>query len=295
MSLLVEVIKEDLKLAKKHIDDKNFEFINIIGNRMMSNQLVADENEKILIMVGWILREMGGELTLIKAFKNEPKISNAITVAKESVDKLSSMIAKKGYTAKEFWELYFDYQNKIRGHLLPKPDDTIYTKKPEFTRKINLMLVKHFSDNKKLLLQENNNLTKGIITELTRVVNEYSAKEADFITYIIFKAFDRYYDYALYSETNLDGKIRDKEALESKLSPFLEKLDKIVALTADNLEESYKSSTDLIYELSMEYRKYYINYSEIYIPTIKKKIELPEEAKTKIGDAIAKAFEEETV
>jgi len=295
MSLINLIIKEDLKVAKKYIE-KRPELINVIGNRIMSNLLVADGNdEKILMLAGWTLREISGNLINIDRLGNESKFSNGMDISKIYLDKLIDLVSRNSYSDIKLCELYVNYEKEIRIHIIPESEDDIYTKKPEFTRKVNLMLIEHFLENKKLLLQENNHLINGLINEMARVINEHGAKEGDYITFLIFKAFDKYYDYATYAEMGFDKKIDNKEQLESKLNPYLDKIIQLVPLLIeDNNEELYKHSGEIFIDLGVEFRKNFINYSDIYIPTLKKEIELPQEAKERISETIAKAFEEET-
>jgi hypothetical protein len=295
MSLINQVIKEDLKVAKKYVD-KRPEFVNVIGNRIMSDLLVADDNdEKILMLAGWILREISGNLINIDRSENKSKFANGIAISKDYLDKLIDLVSKNSYTDIKLCELYVNYEKEIRIHILPESEDDIYTKKPEFTRKVNLHLIKHFIENKKLLLQENNHLVNGLINEMGRVINEHGAKEGDYIIFLIFKAFDKYYDYALYNVLEFDKKIENEEQLESKLNPYIDKINELVPLLIeDKNEELYKHSGEIFIDLGIEFRMNFINFSDIYIPTLKKELELPLEAKKRISESVAKAFEEET-
>ena len=294
MSLINQVIKEDLKVAKKYVE-KRPELVNVIGNRIMSDILVADDDEKILMLVGWIVREISGNLTNIDRSGNESKFTNGIAISKDYLDKLIALVSKNSYTDIKLCELYVNYEKEIRIHILPESEDDIYTTKPEFTRKVNLYLIKYFMDNKKLLLQKNNHLVNGLINDMGRVINEHGAKEGDYITFLIFKAFDKYYDYALYSVLEFDTKIENKEQLESKLNPYIDKINELIPLLIeDKTEELYKHSGEIFIDLGIEFRKNFINFSDINIHTLKKELELPLEAKEKISETIAKAFEEET-
>lgn len=282
MSLAVEILKQDLKVAKKYIDKDLYNF-NVISNRIMSNLLVADDDEKILLMVGIILKEMAGELNSIKAFNDETKYSDGVHIAKTYLDKLSDIIATKEYGGNKLLEFYFEYENKILVHLTRPSEDIIYKKQTEFTRKFNLMIIQHFLDNKELLLQENNNLLKGLINEFSRVINLHGGKEADFVIYLVFKSFDKYYEYALYSEIGLNGRIGDKKSLQSKLTPYIENIEKMKQMVEDDeaLDELYKLSTEMLCDLAIRYRKYFINYMDIYPVSVDiKKIKSQVEAVT---------------
>ena len=58
------------------------------------------------------------------------------------------------------------------------------------------------------------------------------------------------------------------------------------------IADMYEHSNNILWQLGSEYRKYVINYLDIP-RMIKREIELPEKAKEKIGDIIAKSFEDE--
>jgi len=247
------------------------------------------------MLAGWILREISANLINIDRSENKSKFVSGIAISKDYLDKLIDLVSKNTYTDIKLCELYASYEKEIRIHILPEIEDNIYTKKPEFTRKVNLMLINHFLENKKLLLQENNHLVNGLINDMSRAINEHGAKEGDYIIFLIFKAFDKYYDYALYDGMGFDKKIENKEQLESKLNPYIDKINQLVPfLINDNNEELYKHSGEIFIELSIEFRKNFINFSDIYIPTLQKELVLPQEAKERISETITKAFEEET-
>ncbi len=54
----------------------------------------------------------------------------------------------------------------------------------------------------------------------------------------------------------------------------------------------YSESTAIVYNVSIELRKYFYSYYLIPTQIVERKLELPEEAKQKIGETISKAFEE---
>jgi len=291
VSLIIDILKQDLRVAENAINEKSFGMVGVVGNRIMSNLLADESKTKELMLIGWIVKEMGGELETIKRSKDESKITNSTKIAKESLEKIVTMLSKKGYGNNELWGIYFDLEKKMRDLILSKLEDKIYNRKPEFTREITLVFLQHFLANKDLLLKQNAQLTKGILNDLARVTNEHGATEAEYILYIVFKAFDLYSDYVLYSET-LDGKINEA-GLKPKIDKYMNIIEEIYKVyEAKNLEKMYPESTALIYDLSIDIRKYFLSYFIIHTQIVERKLELPEEAKEKIGETISKAFEE---
>jgi len=53
MDTTINVIRQDLKVARNAIDAEEFGMVNVIGNRIMSNLLVEDREE--LMIIGWML------------------------------------------------------------------------------------------------------------------------------------------------------------------------------------------------------------------------------------------------
>lgn len=292
INLIIDVLRQDLKVVEKAITENNFGMVGVIGNRIMSNLLLADESKtKEFMLIGWIVKEIGGELEAIKRYKDNSKLANGTKIAEECVKKIVTMLSKKEYGNKEIWELYFDFEKKMQVYILNNLEDKSYTRKPEFTHKITLVLLQHFLANKDLLLKQNTQLTKGILNDLARTINEHGATDGEYIFYIIFKAFDLYFDYVLYSET-IDGKINEA-GLKSKIYGYIDIIEKIYQIyEAQNIEKMYPESMALVYDLSIEIRKYFLNYFIIHTQIVDRKLELPEEAKQRIGETISKAFEE---
>ncbi len=108
MDTTTNVIRQDLKVAKNAIDDEEFEMVNVIGNRIMSNLLVEDREE--LMIVGWMLKDLGGELGGIKERKEEGKLEDAKKLAKEHLDELGDMLTTKRTSASDLWDRYFDIE-----------------------------------------------------------------------------------------------------------------------------------------------------------------------------------------
>ena len=133
MDTTINVIRQDIKVARNAIDGKDFGMVNVIGNRIMSNLLVEDREE--LMIIGWMLKDLGGELAGIKERKEESKLENAIKLAKEHLDELGDMLTAKRTSASDLWDRYFDIEKKIRKSLLSKLEDEVYKEELEFSKK----------------------------------------------------------------------------------------------------------------------------------------------------------------
>ena len=290
MDTTINVIRQDLKVAKNAIDDKDFGMVNVIGNRIMSNLLVEDRVE--LMIIGWMLKDLGGELGGIKERKEEEKLKDAIKSAKEHLDELGDMLVHKRTSASDLWDRYFDIEKKIRKDILSKSEADEYKEEDEFSKKAAIMLIEHLHSNRELLLKKNNRLISGVANDLSRIVNEHGGKEA-IIVYLVFRALDHYHRYLMYEE-GIDGKIEDESIFKSKIDGYIDKVYEMASMIRDaQIEDLYEYSNRILGKLGSEYRKYFINYLDIPRIVVEREIEIPEKAKEKIGDIVSKSFEKE--
>lgn len=290
MDTTINMIRQDLKVARNAIDAEEFGMVNVIGNRIMSNLLVEDREE--LMIIGWMLKDLGGELGGIKEGKEESKLEDAKKLAKEHLDELGDMLVHKRTSASDLWDRYFDIEKKIRKDILSELEADEYKEEHEFSRKAAIMLIEHLHSNRELLLKKNNRLISGVANDLSRVVNEHGGKEA-IIVYLVFRALDHYYRYLMYEE-GIDGKIEDESRFKSKIDDYIDKVYEMASMIRDaQIDELYEHSNRILGKLGYAYRKYFINYLDIPRIVVEREIKIPEKAKEKIGDIVSKSFEKE--
>lgn len=290
MDTTINVIRQDLKVARNAIDAEEFGMVNVIGNRIMSNLLVEDREE--LMIIGWMLKDLGGELGGIKERKEKNKLEDAKKLAKEHLDELGDMLMHKRTSASDLWDRYFDIEKKIRKDILSELEADEYKEEHEFSRKAAIMLIEHLHSNRELLLKKNNRLISGVANDLSRVVNEHGGKEA-MIVYLVFRALDHYYRYLMYEE-GIDGKIEDESRFKSKIDDYIDKVYEMASMIRDaQIDELYEHSNRILGKLGYAYRKYFINYLDIPPRiVVEREIEIPEKAKEKIRDIVSKSEKE---
>jgi hypothetical protein len=118
MDTTTNVIRQDLKAARNAIDGKDFGMVNVIGNRIMSNLLVEDREE--LMIIWWMLKDLGGELGGIEERKEKGQLDDAIKSAKEHLDELGDMLTTKRTSAYDLWDRYFDIENSGLFQIIPQ-------------------------------------------------------------------------------------------------------------------------------------------------------------------------------
>ena len=95
ISLIIDVLRQDLKVAENAINENNFGFVGVIGNRIMSNLLADESKTKEFMLIGWILKDISGELETVKRLKDSNKLTNSTKTAKEYLEKIGTMLSKK--------------------------------------------------------------------------------------------------------------------------------------------------------------------------------------------------------
>ncbi|MDY6865256.1 MAG: hypothetical protein SVY15_04695 [Halobacteriota archaeon] len=290
MSDTIEIIKHHLEVAGRYTKDKRYDNVIVIGNRIQSDLLI--DNKKSLMLIGWMLKELSIEIIEInKRISTQDIMDKVQREAIKYVNNLKSLLDNE-VTAKHLWELYFGFEEEIRSyHLLPQEDE-IYKEDYEFTRKYAILLLNYFCSNKKILVNPKNIFINGIVRELSRSYNEHGGTEA-LITYLVFKVFERVYNYLIYSEITDDNKLRDEYKVKSEIDRFVDDISTMIELIeANDIEKLYEYSNWLIGELTYEYRTYYISYGDLPRLEIPQSIKLPPETEEKIDKIIKESFKE---
>ena len=86
---VANLINQDLSVAIKYIDEKKYDSINIIGNRILQNLYAI--NKKELMIIGLIVKEVSFYLQQINASEHDGdmKIDQCGLVAKEYIERLN--------------------------------------------------------------------------------------------------------------------------------------------------------------------------------------------------------------
>lgn len=291
--LIIETISQDMGVAIAALKGDEFVLVNILGNRIATNLMVGNRNE--LIMIGFLLKEIPSELGRIGEV-NDRKLPECKNRGIEFIKNLQKLLNKDEVDIGEIWKEYENYEKGIKKYLLTDSEASIYKDSQNFTKETRLMLVKHLDKNKDLLLRENCNLIEGIVREIGRVINTHGFYPEDLIFYLLMKAFGSYYNYFIYDY--FGGEETDKKEKEREINSYVEKIHKL--FSAENkLDDIYEQSADMIGELGVKWRKYFINYGEIRLLLRAEggaeipRMEIPEEAKKKIGEVITEGLKKE--
>lgn len=291
--LIIETISQDMGVAIAALKEDEFVLVNILGNRIATNLMVGNRNE--LIMIGFLLKEIPSELGRIGEV-NDRKLPECKNRGIEFIKNLQKLLNKDEVDIGGIWKEYENYEKDIKKYLLTKSEASIYKESQNFTKETRLMLLQHLNKNKVLLLRERNDLIDGVIREFLRVINTHGFYPEDLVFYLLMKAFGSYYNYFIYDY--FGGEETDKKEKEREINSYVEKIHELF-LAENKLDDIYEQSADMIGELGVKWRKYFINYGEIRLLLRAEggaeipRMEIPEEAKKKIGEVITEGLKKE--
>lgn len=182
MEAIFIIIGQDLEVAIKAIEVDDYNTVNIVVNRIMMNLFIAEDIK--LMLLGYMIRELAGELRIIKTNKNDSyEDSKKETIA--YLEDLKSLITNGNRDLKIYWERFIDMEIKLRKSLLSKDEGIIYDEQSEFTKEFSLKLLDTFYSLKKDIHALKNH-TSTMAFELGRNFNQHGGREA-LIIYLVSK------------------------------------------------------------------------------------------------------------
>lgn len=267
MDEIFTIIKQDLKVAEKAIVENDLNFVVIIGNRIMTNLLVADRTD--FMILGWLIRDLGLDLLYIESKKEKltgkyKAIDRAKEISGKYLIEVMEEIERESPVTRIIYDKYYILQSELRKFILSNKERIVYDERPEFTKKYAIKMVDIFYANKKIALTKNNNLIPSITGELSRIYNEYSGKDALYV-YFIFKAFYDIYKYS-YVEMFFN---EEKDVIWDTKTKLNEYFDLIYNfkfnLINDEEDKIYNTFNEIMAKIGSDFRLYYLNYREIQI------------------------------
>lgn len=274
---IVELIMQDIEVAKSHLDTKKFDFINIIGNRILQNLFAI--NKKELMISGLIIKEISFDLTQANAMKSKKNIDTCISLAKKCLEDIKLGLSNEAAQEK-IWNAYYDFENQIRKYLLIPEEKAVYKDDFEFTTDATVNYLNILISNKEFLLKRNINPLERTRAELASLINQHGGKNV-LISYLITRAFEHVYRFALH------GKISDEE-LASLVNINTSRLSEAIAFIRDKNEHRLiENASIMIGDLMVDYRKYFMLFGELKGELVEE-MPLPTDVSQKIQKIIEK-------
>ena len=285
--LNIEMYVKNINVAALSFKTEDFQLMNIIGNRIMSDSIFGDIED--FAILGFFVKQMALNYLNLKPRISESDFLDAKLVGEKYLDTLVS--SSKNVDISKSWADYHEFNIKIRQYSASDIDKNIkeiYGDNPDITENVRHWLIDFLVKDREMLFDSKNNFFKGLINEFQRVGLAYDYRVIDTIIFSCLVALDRYYEYFVFQCSAENGDL-DKEQVKTTFFPYIEK----VKMFSSSSEIDYKEVSHLLWQFIKSWRESFIHFTELPYKTTQKPIELSKEAKRKLSEAVSKALEKE--
>lgn len=273
------IIKQDLEVAKKALDEDKFEFLSFASNRIMTNLLVADDVK--LMLLGYMIRELAGELSNLKRAKGKD-YANIKTESKSYLVNLQTQVDLRNIDPKTYFNSFCNMEERLRGDLLHDMDGTAYDLQEEFAKQFSIKFIDIAYSKKHDI--EIKNIISRIAFELGRNFNQHGGREA-LVIYLVFKALNDYCSYLIdkpVKNEHAESSTEIENISKSKLPDYLDRINRLKSFIT-SLDKLYEESNLIIDDIGRDARILYLSRG-----SGEQEILLSEEARKKIDKIIQK-------
>ena len=286
----VEMYTKNMEVAVLSFKVEDFQLMNIIGNRIMSDSLFGSSENFALF--GFFVKQMALNYLNLKPRVSQSDFLDAKLVGEEYLDILLSSSNDININIDESWADYHRFNIRIQQYNdasdIDKRIKEIYGDNPNITENIRHWLIDFLIKDREMLYDRKNNFLKGLISEFQRVGLAYDYGVTDTIIFSCLVALDRYYEYFVFQYTDENG-VLDTEKVKTTFFPYIDTVKQF----SSSSELDYKEATHLLWQLIKSWRESFIYYTELPYKTVQKPIELSKEAKKKLSEAVSKALQKE--
>ena len=287
--LNVEMYTKNMKVAALSFKMEDFQLMNVIGNRIMSDCLFGD-NETFALF-GFFVKQMALNYLNLKPRIAQSDFLGAKLIGEDYLGILLSTSLNMNVDMSKPWLDYHEFNIKIEQYSASDIDKSIkgiYGDNPNITENVRYWLVDFLVKDREMLYDSKNNFLKGLLDEFQRVGLTYNYTIIDTIIFSCLIALDRYYEYFVFQHTSGNGVV-DAEKVKTTFFPYIDKVKQF----SSSREVDYREVTHLLWQLIKSWRESFIYYRELPYKTVQKPIELSKEDKKKLSEAISKALQKE--
>ncbi len=284
----VNIFQQDLKAVKNSLEKDDFDNLNIFANRVMSNSYIFNDLEKMIC--GFMLKDLALILLPLEQVKSSKSKSTAKALAAGFFKKIYDQ-SKDQISTENLWSEYYKFSNAVRVNTLTEHEDVAYSgENNEFTHEAVKILLTKLEEKKNNLLNPSSLLLNGILNEIIRLYKVHGGQLSDEFAYALIAALERCHNYI----TAILGNTETfEEEVNSKIIPEIQKITEIMKKVEENGGKWIREIDEKIFQLSKQWREYFVLYME-YGKTAKERvIRIPDESRKKLTEAIARSLEEE--
>jgi hypothetical protein len=285
--LSLEMLDENIEVAKLSFQRDDFQLMNIIGNRIMSDSLFG--GTKDFSLLGFFIKQVALNYLNLKPRLDDSDFLGAKLVGEKYLDTLLS--TSQAIDKVQLWANYHEFNIQIVQYSASEVDEKIkeiYRDAPQVTEHVRHWLIDFLNNKRDILFDARNNFIKGIINEFQRVGLSYGYQVMDTIIFSCLIALDRYWEYFIFQHATASGEV-DKETVRTTVFPYIDKIKQISSSSNIN----YDDVTKLLSQLIEAWRESFIYYHELPRKVLEKPVELSEESKKKLSAAVGKALQKE--
>ena len=165
MEQILDISRQDFAGAKAAFEERDFRLMNILANRLMSNVLFANKDEKLFALPGFFLKDMA--LDFITS-RDETGVNDLYKIAKASIAKVEDSL-KGNFDLATFWSAYFKYWNDMRKVNVSSTERKAYKDNIAFTSNAISFLSKELFEGESVFL-EGSLVVKGFLQEMDRII-----------------------------------------------------------------------------------------------------------------------------
>jgi hypothetical protein len=254
MADYIGLIDQDIEVAINYVKKKNFENVNVIGNRVLQNFFALDNKE--MIIIGLILKEMSNDLQTVNSIgKSKSKsLPTCQNFAQEALNSIKESLSE--YNSSKIWDDYIFFKENVRKYLLSVEERDVYVVNDQFSTLAIKKYLDILLENKELLLNRNIAPLSVTRVEIGTLFNTHGGT-VTVLVYTCIRAFEHVYKFALH------GKIKD-DSFNELLSTMCTNIEILIGLIKEGNEDKLKNHSNMVVgELMYTYRKYFVSFGEL--------------------------------
>lgn len=275
------VVTQDFAAAISAFDEGDYPQMNVYSNRLIANSVFGQQRQYGII--GFFLKNVATDFLRLTVSSDS---QNALKpFASAFMSKLKEAL-KPELELMHVWQGFFAYTESSRKIFLTPAEKQVYKENKAFTAIAFSALANELLKGEHLF-EEQGQVTKAFLNESARLINSHGAQERDLVFSTLVTALDRFCDYV---KVACSGKSAD--CFKSKLLPFTERMTQ---WREGNEGLPYADASGILADILVEWRFSFLRYFELrrFISAEEKKIELPPEARKRLGDTITEALKKD--
>ena len=122
-----ETILQDINVGLKTVDEKDALFLNIIGNRILSD--ITFLEDKTSFLSGVFFKEISDFMGRTLPMYDEEEI---ISICRETIISIKDLVMQTA-EYEFYWKVYYEFETKSREYLQKESEKDSYTENPEYS------------------------------------------------------------------------------------------------------------------------------------------------------------------